>query len=95
MKPMSVKKFIKKKNKLIKKVTGVTLVPKKQIKKIDVVPLSVYWGDSYLCPYCVKYNDHICTGCPMEKAGNACSKYDSTYNQVKSKISYPLKDVKG
>lgn len=72
---MKVSKFIRKKNKILKKYTGVTLVPKKQIDDCFPRPLSMF-TDATACPYCLIYSvEDIddCNGCPMGKAGNICN----------------------
>jgi Tfp pilus tip-associated adhesin PilY1 len=69
-------KYLKKKNKILKKVTGLTLVPKEQLKNVKLKePLYVgeVLDDVSICPYCVLYmKDSSCTECPMYKAGNSC-----------------------
>ena len=85
---------MKKKNKLIKKVTALTLVPKKQIvdvgnPKLLITSHTSGWTlNSELCGYCTLfYNedyDEACSDCPMAKAGNQCSRFNemSTWNKV-------------
>lgn len=74
-KPMSTKKFLKKKNKIVKAVTGVTLIPKKQIKQTLRVKLSGTgkYLNSDICPYCELYVLNNCDNCPMKDADNQCS----------------------
>ncbi len=77
---MKTKTFIKKKNKIIKKATGLILVPKDQIKNTPKKPLSLTYGthnlDAELCPYCMAFYNSCTTEdgekCPMLKAGNDC-----------------------
>lgn len=79
-KPMSVKKFIKKKNKIIKKIVGFNVTPKKQIKNIEAKELNMF---NYHCPYCAIYNKSgDCTGCPMDAAGNTCSNTGGTWDKA-------------
>ena len=83
---MTTKQFLKRKNKIIKKVTGTTLVPKDQIKNVLFKDLyineninSKYLGGS-ICPYCSLYYKNNCRECPMAIAGNACEENnDSTW----------------
>lgn len=91
-KPMSTKKFLRKKNKLVKRVTGVTLIPKDQIVETPRVQLDDNDYDSLnadICPYCHIYRTHInafqhtCDECPMAKAGNKCeSKLPSSWKEA-------------
>ena len=81
---MTTREFLIKKNKIVKKVTGITLVPEDQIEDIYPVFLEAYEGTSTLvadlCPYCVAYP--VCDDCPMYIAGNSCENDDSTWNQA-------------
>lgn len=96
MKPLSTKQFIKKKNKLVKKVTGKILVPKNQIvnepKTTHLTAYSTYstYLDSSNCPYCAErtqpYTYTDCSTCPMALAGNICSNNpDSTWIRAATK----------
>ena len=81
---MTTKNFIKKKNKIVKRVTGITLVPKDQIVDEEPVLLIVYnnCGEtltSSVCPYFRSRKKGMginCSKCPMSIAGNEC-KYNS------------------
>ena len=80
--------YIKRKNAMIFKHTGVTLVPPDQIEDCEQKPLSIE-GDAYACPYCKAYYlpTGNCEGCPMAKAGNECDISDNnTYNQVRDAV---------
>ncbi len=93
---MSVKKFIKKKNKLVKKATGITLVPEDQIEEMPAVQLYISISDASLCPYCAVYAEQMmCEGCPMLKAGNACGDPNSTYTQVKTALPGAIHNIEG
>ena len=80
---MTATDYIKEKNKIIEKYTGITLVPEDQIEEVDQGPLSMA-SDMNACPYCLLWfgTPNHCNGCPMFKAGNCCSDDDSTYHQV-------------
>lgn len=82
-KSMSVTKFLKKKNKILRKYIGIDfdLVPKDQIEECEREPLSIRCG--YVsCPYCMVYGDHDkCLGCPMKEADNKCFDSDSTWGR--------------
>ena len=90
---MKVSKFIKKKNKIVKAVTGVILVPDGQVTNMTYKPeldcdnaRDAEYLHSGLCPYCVVYlnNDEgrPCIGCPMHTAGNQCQDPNSTWHNV-------------
>ena len=87
---MKTKTFIKKKNKIVKKVTGITLVPEDQIidePKVMLGYFTSFYLDSSVCPYCVsRRKDNInidCTTCPMSLAGNKCeANENSTWNEA-------------
>ncbi len=72
---MKVTKFIKKKNKILRKHLGLpfNLVPKTQIEECDKHRLSAK-GLTPSCPYCLAYSQYIgnCDKCPMAIAGNEC-----------------------
>ncbi len=84
---MTTKRFLKKKNKIVKRVTGLLLVPKDQIVDRPNVLLNndskglVLSSD--VCPYCVdRYTSTMieCSDCPMALAGNSCQgNPDSTW----------------
>ena len=80
---MSVVEFIKRKNELIKKHTGMVLVPEDQIEECEKRYLSTF-DDEKACPYCQVYSDfYNCTGCPMSKADNCCmGNGNSTYLKI-------------
>ncbi len=77
---MNTKQFLKKKNKIVKKVTGHTLIPKDQIKNTPKVYLnethSLLDLSSDICPYCSIYNYSCKTKdgkeCPMLEENNKC-----------------------
>ena len=85
---MSVAEFLRRKNEIIKAVTGVILVPEDQIvdipedkrvllaqkKKYDL--FEHYYLNADYCPYCALYFSDECKDCPMCKAGNCCNKND-------------------
>ena len=92
---MSVTEFLRRKNEIIKAVTGVILVPEDQIVDIpeNKRPLPTqnkkYSSPEYrflesdFCPYCTLYLDNKCNGCPMNEAGNRCSPdNDNTWSVV-------------
>ena len=85
---MNTKKFIKKKNKIIKKVTGRTMVPKDQIVNIPKQKLSEDYYSSkgltdLICPYCRLYFSNECVDCPMHEAKNDCiTNQYSTYRMI-------------
>lgn len=70
---MTVSEYIRKKNKIIFDVCGLTLVPEEQIEECPQFELSTI-DDTYACPYCRVYLDYddFCAKCPMSKAGNCC-----------------------
>lgn len=85
---MTVIEYIRAKNELLHKHTGVTLVPEDQIQDCPVKRLSIA-TDATACPYCMAYDEHLndnCAKCPMQLAGNGCSEChnenstNSTYN---------------
>lgn len=80
---MKVTKFIKKKNAIIHKLTGITLVPESQIQKVPKFPLDLESGASS-CPYCPNYSSNaLCFGCPMSGADNQCyGRYNNTWEQL-------------
>ena len=91
---MKTKTFLRKKNKIVKAVTGLTLVPENQIVDEEPVRLDTYNDDtrnlhSGLSPYCISRTEYIisdCSTCPMHLAGNNCkTEYNSTWeqNQIK------------
>ena len=82
---MTVSKFIKKKNKILKKYIGLpfNLVPKKQIKECKQVELSTL-NPVNSCPYCMAYlrPNGNCEGCPMAEAFNKCElDTENTYTE--------------
>lgn len=87
--PMSVSKFLKRKNEILKEYTGLTLIPENQIKDIEPMKLSASLNTS-CCPYCqvylIEYDDIACENCPMGKAGNECSSMNSTWFKVSDKL---------
>lgn len=88
---MTTVEFIHKKNALVKRVTGVILVPEDQIVETPRVHLPINKDTGFgglgaaECPYCQIYreipNDIFCTKCPIELAGNRCvSIEESSYH---------------
>ena len=82
---MTIAEYIRRKNEIIKKHTGITLVPEDQITDLPddmAKPLSTS-SDQEACPYClIWWKEEGCEGCPMDKAGNNCRLPDSTYEKV-------------
>ncbi len=92
------KRFLIAKNELIKKYTGMDLVPEDQIiddEKYDNLKLNIKESDSYICTYClvhftkyVKFGlfigepENKCTECPMYIAENDCENTLSTYQNI-------------
>jgi hypothetical protein len=72
---MTTKEYIIAKNKLIKKHTGLTLVPEDQIIDLPFKKLYIYTDES-ACPYCIHFE---CHDCPMHKANNSCGSITGTY----------------
>ena len=83
---MTVIKYIKKKNKIFKEATGITLVPKKYIKEVPVTkPLELTDGGA--CPYCVVFYMDSCEGCPLIALnGVNCDDVNGTYRQIKRSL---------
>ena len=87
---MSNINYLTRKNALVFKVTGLTLIPENQIKDITPVKLDVWESQelsnfdmlaSDTCTYCAAYNygkDSSCENCPMSIAGNECAATDSS-----------------
>ena len=71
MKDMTVVEFLRKKNEIIKKHTGLILVPEAQIVEVAKVPLSMN-EDINACPYCKIWFSEDCIGCPMAANNNDC-----------------------
>ena len=100
---MSVVEFMKRKNEIVKAVTGVILVPEDQIvdipedkrvllaqkKKYDL--FEYHFLNADYCPYCALYINNECKGCPMYEAGNRCDqgKYNTwtKANKIWTEIS--------
>ena len=87
---MKTKKFLRKKNKIVYKVTNTTLVPEDQIQNVQFRYLESFnsFGTlhSDLCPYCLIY-DNTCKDkdgneCPMSKAGNNCNDLNNTWEEA-------------
>jgi len=86
---MTVTEFIKRKNEIVKRVTGLTLVPDDQIEECEQIKLqqsvSFKTLGAGICPYCMVYNKDescICNDCPMNKANNDCSEINSTWREI-------------
>ena len=100
---MRMTELIKRKNKILFDLTGLTLVPFNQVeeleKKILVEAGDVGEGilsDSMICPYCVvaaqTHDGGVdCSDCPMSMAGNSCNRSpdeeDSTYTAMIKKLA--------
>lgn len=94
---MTIVEYIKRKNKILKEITGIILVPESQIKEIPAIKLDIdRYDDSGICPYCLVYLDHSkeyelepCKGCPMKEQGNDClnKELQSTYRQIINKLN--------
>ena len=79
---MTVETYIRRKNEIVKKATGVALVPEEQVEDIpDFTKKLSMVNDMSACPYCIEYSPYWgnCTICPMVKSGNKCMDYNSTY----------------
>ena len=81
---MLVSEFIKRKNEIIYKHTGLILVPKDQIEECAQFPLRVDANDGSACPYCRAFyhKEGMCCNCPMYKAGNYCDGENSSYRSI-------------
>lgn len=87
---MRVVDYIRKKNALVFKATGLVLVPEEQIVEVEKWKLKV-GSDATICPYCMVYFRDDCKGCPMFEAGNKCiDDCHNTYSTVISKLKYTL-----
>jgi len=90
---MTTKEFIIEKNRIVKRVTRVTLVPEDQIVDEDKVYLDAfYYGslDAKMCPYCENrrrgFGGSIdCETCPMYRAGNYCDDVESTWKEANAR----------
>ena len=74
---MTTKEYLIAKNAIVKRVTGLTLVPEDQIVDTPKVVLTSDKEDdgklhSGICPYCILYISNDCVECPMTKANNRC-----------------------
>ena len=84
--------YIKHKNRIIHRATGLILVPEDQIIDIPtekVGELSMT-GDAWACPYCRIFwiAGENCTSCPMSLAGNKCGiSTGNTYDRVIEEVS--------
>ena len=87
---MTTKEYIEKKNELVFKMTGLTLVPEDQI--VDTKYIDKFAAVEYLskfnCPYCLAYLNKDCKDCPMFEAGKHCLSMDSTYSKVEEKLQF-------
>ena len=86
--------FLKKKNKIVKRVTGDVLIPDDQIVETGMEQVELVFGESYLkilgsdiCPYCIYYykDEEGCSNCPISLAGNKCDNKGSSWRKAKSK----------
>jgi hypothetical protein len=84
---MTALEYMKKKNKLVFKVTGKVLIPKDQL--VDVEFSDEFepeeWLNATNCPYCNLHES--CETCPMALAGNQCRKMDDYGNPLKNTFS--------
>lgn len=78
---MTTLEFIKEKNHIIKKYTGITLIPESQMIDIPKTQLNMT-ADRYACPYCMQFLKFQCKSCPMFDANNDCHDTHSTYHQM-------------
>lgn len=97
---MTVIDYINRKNEIIKRITGLTLVPEEQIQEVPVLELKPEnENDADICPYCLYYKkeqddfDTSCGECPMELHDNQCYELGSTYIEVSNKLNYVYKDT--
>lgn len=90
---MTTKEFLIKKNEIVKRATGMDLIPLDQIVDEPKVRLSeedyCITLDSYICPYCMNRKAYEispidCDTCPIYVAGNGCGKGESTWFQANS-----------
>ena len=86
---MTVREYIKVKNSILEKATGITLVPEDQIIDLEPMPLSLdHDGDA--CPYCLHFEN--CEKCPMKLAHNKClSSISNTYKEITDQL--PTKEI--
>jgi hypothetical protein len=92
---MTDTEFFKKKNKIVKRVTGVVLIPDDQIVETGMEQVELEIGKFDLnalgggiCPYCIYfYKDWCkCCECPMALAGNKCNNdNNSSWRKAKSR----------
>ena len=78
---MTALEYLKAKNELVEKVTGLILIPEDQLveHKPDMRYFHPRLGLSYMnCTYCTLYYDKACKGCPMKEAGNGCTDHLKT-----------------
>lgn len=68
---MLTSQYIRKKNAIALKLTGVTIVPEGQIRNVEPRQLTTD-NIANMCPYCALYFDNECVECPMKEAGNRC-----------------------
>ncbi len=87
------KRFLIAKNELLKRYTGMDLIPEDQIVddgKYDNLKLDIKESDSLICTYChihslphIPYDDEgKCKKCPMHIAGNNCDNPYSSYHNM-------------
>ena len=91
---MTDTEFFKKKNKIVKRVTGEVLIPDDQIMETGMKQVElgaefnfdlIVLGDG-ICPYCIYfYTKEGCDNCPMSVAGNQCEDSGSSWRKAKSK----------
>jgi hypothetical protein len=81
---MTTEQYIREKNKLVYKATGMVLVPEDQI--IDMGYKDTFRATEHLdklsYPYCLYYFDNDCKGCIMYEKGNGCLDGYSSYERI-------------
>lgn len=90
---MTALDYLKKKNELVRRVTGKTLIPEYQLvehelTKEELAGFRPNFGLSVdNCTYCIMYivGRNSCKNCPMYRAGNHCAEEKSTYEKARGK----------
>lgn len=97
--PMTTVEYLRRKNKILKELTGITLVPESQIVAVPKLKLKEDY-DGGICPYCIAfdlssyaYAWNKCKLCPMSLQDNGCYNVLSTYNQVRQKLPEDICDI--
>jgi hypothetical protein len=93
---MTAIEYIKRKNELIYKETGLILVPEHQIEEVTVVePMKINFGSDY-CPYCIVHD--TCITCIMYINDNRCADGESTHSTIFNKLlerGTSIRDIEG